>query len=150
QAISLTRPRWQDQVQAAGHTVNVVVELQELPIVDGRDADLREALANLILNAVDAMPKGGTLTLRSRTAHGDVIIEVSDSGVGMPAEVRERIFEPFFTTKGERGSGLGLAQVVRIVDRHHGEITVASAEGKGTTFTIRLPIGTGEYAAGEV
>src|SRR5262249_46519714 len=98
QAISLTRPRWQDQVQVGGHTVNVVVELQELPPVDGRDADLREALANLILNAVDAMPDGGTLTLRSRAANGDVIIEVSDSGVGMPPEVRERIFEPFFTT----------------------------------------------------
>jgi signal transduction histidine kinase/ActR/RegA family two-component response regulator len=142
QAISLTRPRWQDQVQAAGQMVTVAVELQDLPSVDGREAELREALANLILNAIDAMPNGGTLTLRSRAVGPDVVIEVSDTGTGMPAEVRERIFEPFYTTKGERGTGLGLAQVHRIVDRHHGEITVASAPGQGTTFTIRLPIGT--------
>ena len=142
QAISLTRPRWQDQAQAAGHTIIVAVELQEVPSVDGRDADLREALANLILNAVDAMPNGGALTLRSRAVGSDVTVEVSDTGTGMPADVRARIFEPFFTTKGERGTGLGLAQVHRIVERHGGEITVASAKGHGTTFTIRLPVGS--------
>jgi signal transduction histidine kinase/ActR/RegA family two-component response regulator len=150
QAISLTRPRWQDQVQAAGHTVTVTAELQDVPTIDGRAAELREALANLILNAVDAMPEGGTLTLGSRSSTSRVIVEVSDTGVGMPADVRARVFEPFFTTKGERGSGLGLAQVFRIIDRHRGDITVASAEGQGTTFTIQLPIGSGEAASGPI
>jgi signal transduction histidine kinase/CheY-like chemotaxis protein len=142
QAISLTRPRWQDQMQAAGQTISVAVELQEVPTIDGRGADLREALANLILNAVDAMPSGGSLTLRSRMVGTDVFVDVSDTGIGMSAEVRDRIFEPFFTTKGDQGTGLGLAQVHRIVERHGGEITVASAEGQGTTFTIRLPLGS--------
>jgi len=149
QAISLTRPRWQDQVQAGGQTVLVEVDLQEVPSIDGRDADLREALANLILNAVDAMPAGGTLTLRTRAVASDVFVEVTDTGTGMPADVRAHIFEPFFTTKGERGTGLGLAQVHRIVERHGGDITAASAEGHGTTFTIRLPIGSRVTAAAD-
>jgi signal transduction histidine kinase len=141
QAISLTQPRWRDQAQAAGRQIRVETELEQLPTVDGLPSELREALSNLILNATDAMPDGGTLTIRSRVDDGHVAVEVSDTGVGMPPEVQARIFEPFFTTKGESGTGLGLALVRGIVDRHSGEIAVSSALGHGTTFTIRLPIG---------
>ena len=139
-AISLTQPRWRDQAQAGGRTIRVEADLHDVPPVAGREAELREALTNLILNAVDAMPEGGTLTLRSRPEGERVAVDVSDSGVGMPPEVRARIFEPFFTTKGERGTGLGLAMVHGIVQRHGGELDVSSAPGAGTTFTIRLPV----------
>jgi signal transduction histidine kinase len=141
QAISLTQPRWRDQAQAAGHEIRVETELRPLPTVDGIHAELREALTNLILNAADAMPDGGTLTLRSRVEDGQVVVEIADTGVGMPPEVSARIFEPFFTTKGEGGTGLGLALVQGTVERHHGQIAVTSVEGRGTTFTICLPIG---------
>jgi signal transduction histidine kinase len=147
QAISLTQPRWRDQAQAAGHEIRVETELRTLPTVDGNHAELREALTNLILNAADAMSGGGTLTLRSRIEGGQVVMEVADTGVGMPAEVSARIFEPFYTTKGERGTGLGLALVQGTVERHQGQVAVASVEGRGTTFTICLPIGQTTAAA---
>jgi CheY-like chemotaxis protein/anti-sigma regulatory factor (Ser/Thr protein kinase) len=121
----------------------VQTELEPIPTIDGVAIDLREALANLIINAVDAMPSGGTLTIRTRQANGHVVVEVNDTGIGMPPEIRDRVFEPFFTTKGEAGSGLGLALVHGIVERHGGEIHVASTDGQGTTFTIRLPVGVG-------
>jgi len=139
QAVSLTQPRWRDQSQAAGRTIELDTDLAQVPPIAGRDSDLRDVLANLILNAVDAMPSGGRLTVRSRSVGEHVIVEVSDTGTGMPAEIRQRVFEPFFTTKGESGTGLGLALVHNIVERHGGEVHVASAEGHGTTFTIRLP-----------
>jgi len=138
QAISLSQPRWRDQAQASGQTIRVTAELGQVPQIGGRAAELREALANLIINAVDAMPSGGTLTLRTRLDDGMVVVEVSDTGTGMPPEVRERIFDPFFTTKGDRGTGLGLAMVQGIVEQHHGEISVESQQGKGTTFAMRF------------
>jgi signal transduction histidine kinase/CheY-like chemotaxis protein len=141
QAISLTQPRWRDQAQAAGRQIRVESDVQPLPTVDGIHAELRDALANLILNATDAMPSGGTLTIRSRVEHSWVVIEIADTGIGMSPEVSARIFEPFFTTKGEHGTGLGLALVRGTVERHQGHIDVESAEGQGTTFTIRVPIG---------
>ena len=147
QAVSLTQPRWRDQSQAAGRTIDLETDLAQVPPIAGRDSDLRDALANLILNAVDAMPTGGKLTIRSRSVGEHVIVEVSDTGIGMPAEIRQRVFEPFFTTKGESGTGLGLALVHNIVERHSGEIHVASAAGHGTTFTIRLPAVRAEISA---
>lgn len=138
QAISLSQPRWRDQAQASGQTIRVTAELGQVPQIGGRAAELREALANLIINAVDAMPTGGTLTLRTGLDEGMVVIEVSDTGTGMPPEVRDRIFDPFYTTKGDRGTGLGLAMVQGIVEQHHGEISVESELGKGTTFRMRF------------
>jgi PAS domain S-box-containing protein len=139
QAISLSQPRWRDQAQASGQTIRVTAELGQVPQIGGRAAELREALANLIINAVDAMPTGGTLTLRTRLEEGTVVVEVADTGTGMPPEVRDRIFDPFFTTKGDRGTGLGLAMVQGIVEQHHGEISVESELGTGTTFRMRFP-----------
>lgn len=146
QAINLTKPKWKDQAQAAGATVRVVPELSTVPSIAGEEPALRELLTNLIFNAVDAMPDGGTITIRTRRDGGRVVLEVADTGTGMSEEVRRRCLEPFFSTKGERGTGLGLSMVFGIVQRHGGEIDIRSAVGKGTTFVITFP----PQAAGEV
>jgi PAS domain S-box-containing protein len=138
QAISLSQPRWRGQAQASGQTIRVTADLGQVPAIGGRAGELREALANLIINAVDAMPEGGTLTLRTRMDQEMVAVDVADTGTGMSAEVRERIFDPFFTTKGDRGTGLGLPMVQGIVQQHGGEISVTSTPGQGTLFTMRF------------
>ncbi len=105
----------------------------------GLPGEIREALLNLVQNAIDAMPIGGTLTMRSFVDGGDACISVRDTGEGMSADVRERAFEPFFTTKGVKGSGLGLAEVYGIARRHRGTATISSVPGRGTEVTLRLP-----------
>ena len=143
--IGLTRARWSDMPQERG----VVVELDTSlavnePMVGAIESELREALTNLVFNAVDAMPEGGTLSIRTRrTPDGSrpgtldrVYIEVSDTGVGMDADTQRRCLEPFFTTKGERGTGLGLATVYGTVQRHGAEIYIVSAPGRGTTVQL--------------
>ena len=107
----------------------------------GRPSELNEVVTNLILNAIDAMPAGGMLIIRSHVERGDtVVLTVSDTGTGMPEAVRKRVFDPFFTTKGEAGTGLGLSVSYSIVKRHNGEMRVDSQLGRGTTFTIVLPV----------
>ena len=101
---------------------------------------LTEVFANLLNNAIDAMPEGGVLTITTRTEGRTVVITVKDTGVGMPETVRRRIFEPFFSTKGEGGSGLGLAMAYSIVKRHGGDIRVESEPGRGTIFTLAFPM----------
>ncbi|MBI2321732.1 MAG: response regulator, partial [Chloroflexi bacterium] len=147
QAIALTQPRWKDQALARGVTIAVHADLQPVPALTGSDAELREALTNLIFNAVDAMPTGGTLTLRTRAEDACVAVEVGDTGTGMPEEVRRRCLEPFFSTKGDRGTGLGLAIVHGIVQRHDGTLDIESALDVGTTMRLLLPI-TGARAEG--
>jgi CheY-like chemotaxis protein/anti-sigma regulatory factor (Ser/Thr protein kinase) len=110
----------------------------ELPPILGQPAEIRQALTNLILNAVDAMPVGGTLTLAGNATADEVILTVADTGVGMSEEVRRQVFDPFFTTKGGQGSGLGLSVVYAIMQRHGGHIDVASSPGTGATFTLRF------------
>jgi CheY-like chemotaxis protein/anti-sigma regulatory factor (Ser/Thr protein kinase) len=100
------------------------------------EGEVREALTNLFLNAFDAMPQGGTLTLRTRTVRGMVQVEVSDTGTGMDEETRRRCLEPFYTTKGERGTGLGLAMVFGVAERHSADLEIESVPGKGTTFRL--------------
>ena len=103
----------------------------------GVESEIREALVNLVFNAVDAMPEGGTLTLRTKVSHRPTRqptashVEVSDTGIGMDEDTRRRCLEPFFTTKGERGTGLGLAMVYGIVQRHSADIEIESARGQG-------------------
>jgi signal transduction histidine kinase len=149
QAVSFTKPKWDSQAFSAGSRIRVEVDFQEIPVILGDAARLRDAVTNLIFNAVDAMPKGGTLTLRTRAQGQDVLLEVSDTGVGMTEEVRRSCFEPFFTTKGQDGTGLGLAMVYGIAQHHSGTIAITSKPGHGTTFTLRLPASTTElYPAG--
>jgi signal transduction histidine kinase len=113
-----------------------------VPLVSARGAELREILMNLVLNAVDAMPAGGVITLGTRREGEWAVLAVSDTGPGIPPELRRRVFEPFFTTK-ETGTGLGLSIVSGIVSSYGGSIEVEAEAGRGTTFTIRLPA-TGE------
>ena len=145
QVIELTQPRWRALPEQRG----IVIELRKeyakgLPEVMGDEVELRDALTNLVFNAVDAMPEGGTLTLRTKAVvDGDgrstVRIEVSDTGIGMNEDTRRRCIEPFFTTKGERGTGLGLASVFGMLQRHSAALEVDSAPGKGTTMRMIFP-----------
>jgi CheY-like chemotaxis protein len=119
----------------------------EAPTVMAIESEIREALINLVLNATDSMPEGGVLTLRTghalesgKSVARRVFIEVSDTGFGMDEATRRRCFEPFFTTKGERGSGLGLAMVYGIAQRHGVDIDIRSAPGEGTTFRLVFPL----------
>jgi len=145
QVLQLTEPRWRALPQERG----IVIELRKeqaaaLPDVMGDEVELRDALTNLVFNAVDAMPEGGVLTVRTRAFEDEsglrtVQIEVADSGIGMDEETRRRCIEPFFTTKGQRGTGLGLASVYGMLQRHDARLEVDSAPGKGTTMRMIFP-----------
>jgi signal transduction histidine kinase/ActR/RegA family two-component response regulator len=150
QVVEIARPRWKDEAQARGALIGVTLALEPVSPVRGNAAELREVFLNLLLNAVDAMPAGGTVTLgvrRIETSNGnagqpDDAVEcfVQDTGVGMSAEVRQRAFDPFFTTKGARGTGLGLSVVYGIVSRHGGRVRIESRENTGTVVTLQLPV----------
>jgi PAS domain S-box-containing protein len=144
QSISVTEPRWRPAAQARGAPIQVRTEFQSKVSVFADEAELREVLTTLIFNAVDAMPRGGTITVRSSRDATHAILEIGDTGDGMTEEVRRRCFEPFFTTKGYNGAGLGLASAYGIIQRHRGEIQIRSEFGKGSTFAIRLPICSGQ------
>jgi GAF domain-containing protein/CheY-like chemotaxis protein len=145
-AVEMTRGRWQDEPQSRGVTIRLALDLGAIPPVDGQAPELREVLTNLVVNAAEALPRGGEIRIATRLWEGQVEVTVADTGVGMPDSVRRRIFEPFFSTKGPSGPGLGLAMVYGIVSRHGGEILVDTAEGVGSTFTIRLPVGRATQA----
>ena len=151
QVLDLTKARWSDMVQRRGTVIRVETELApDLPRIMGVESEIREALTNLVFNAVDAMPEGGTLTLRTRLTGLDaeraVAMEVTDSGIGMDEETRKRCLEPFFTTKGEHGSGLGLAMVYGMVQRHSCGIEIDSAPGAGTTMRLVFAVPTAAMA----
>ena len=150
QAAALTRPRWHGQALGSGATIQMTFGLAAgLPELLADAAELRELLTNLIFNAVDAMPQGGTLTLRTRHEEepGTLVLEVVDTGMGMDEETRRRCLEPFFTTKGDRGTGLGLAMVYGTVKRHGGHIELHSQPGEGTCFELRFPLDQPEPTA---
>lgn len=146
QAILLTQPRWKNQARSRGATIEIQPELGNVPPIAGDESALREALVNLIFNAVDAMPDGGRITVRTRRATDCGVIEVADTGTGMTEEVRRRCLDPFFSTKGKRGTGLGLAMVNTIAERHGGSLQIDSELGRGTTFALTLPL----HASGAV
>jgi len=145
QVLDFTEPRWKALPQQRGIVIELRRELAtQLPDVMGDEVELRDALTNLVFNAVDAMPEGGTLGLRTYAAmepdgRSTVRIEVSDTGLGMDPETRRRCIEPFFTTKGERGTGLGLASVYGMLQRHSAALEVDSEPGKGTTMRMIFP-----------
>lgn len=160
QVAHLTRVRWKDIPQERGIAIELKNEAApDLPPLMGAENEIRDALTNLLFNAVDAMPEGGTLTLRSRlrpsriaaqtgeASPPQVVIEVRDTGIGMTESVRNRCLEPFFTTKGERGSGLGLAMVYGMAQRHSAEVEIESELGKGTTVRLVFPAAAPQRAA---
>ena len=121
--------------------IEVIRELDpELPPVEASPEQMSEVLLNLVINAQDAMPEGGQLRIRTWAQDGRVHLQVSDTGSGIPPEVQEHVFEPFFTTKGEQGTGLGLSICYSIVQDHGGEIQLESQVGRGSTFTVLLPV----------
>ena len=151
--IELTRPRWRDLAQREGSSITVKCELEaEAPLLVCNAAELREALTNLIFNAVDALPHGGAIILAARsvirpdspggaTARQNLEVEVRDNGMGMDEKVRQRCLEPFFSTKAQRGgTGLGLAMVYAMVQRQKGRIEIESAPGKGTCMRLVFPV----------
>ena len=152
QVVGMTRPRWRDIPQSRGLMIEMLTDLEpHLPKLAGNESEIRELLTNLIFNAVDAMPDGGVITIRSRAtgpaaAAGtgkttrQIILEIADTGVGMDEATRQRCFEPFFSTKGQRGTGLGLAMVYGVVERHDGKIEIDSLPGKGTTMRLVFPV----------
>jgi signal transduction histidine kinase/ActR/RegA family two-component response regulator len=152
QVLDLTRASWSDMALRRGAVIEVSTALSDnLPNIMGVESEIREALTNLVLNAVDALPNGGKITLRTRVADGlsnltyetpsdRVYLEVSDTGLGMDESTRERCLEPFFTTKGEQGTGLGLAMVYGTAQRHGAEVEIESALGHGTTMRLNFPL----------
>jgi signal transduction histidine kinase/CheY-like chemotaxis protein len=140
EVIELTRDRWQDAARAAGLEIIVEPRLGGLPMLDGDEPALRELLTNLVMNAVDAMPAGGRITIETRQERGHALLSVTDTGSGMSDEVRLRAHEPFFTTKGVKSTGLGLSVSYGIARQHGGEVTIRSQEGRGTTIVVQLPL----------
>ncbi len=141
-ALEITRSRWKEDSTSRGIAIEVRADLGDVPAVLGDGAELREAMTNLILNAVDAMPEGGALTLATALVDERVEVSVADTGVGMTPEVREKVFDPFFTTKGPQGTGLGLSMTYGIISRHGGSIDVETEVGRGSTFRLSLPRGS--------
>ena len=149
QVVALTRARWSDMAQQRGTAIEMRTELAaDLPPVAAIEGQIRDALVNLVFNAVDAMPDGGPITIRTCLVTRDhapsVLLEVEDRGVGMDEDTRRRCLEPFFTTKGERGTGLGLAMVYGIAQRHGARLDIESEPGKGTiirmSFAVAAPV----------
>ena len=139
-ASEITRPRWKNCAEALNIHITLELHNRSNAHVMGDDSELREVLVNMVFNAIDAMPEGGTLSLSSRVVGESVVITVADTGIGMYPEVRSRVFDPFFTTKGKAGLGLGLAVSFGIIRRHRGNVEVESQHGHGTKFIITLPV----------
>jgi CheY-like chemotaxis protein/anti-sigma regulatory factor (Ser/Thr protein kinase) len=137
--LELTRPAWETDAKAQGVTVRVHRNLSARRAIRGNASELREVLTNLILNAVDAMPRGGDLYVTTQDDGGEVVVRVRDTGVGMDPQTSRLVFDPFFTTKAGKGTGLGLSVAYGIVTRHHGSITVESEPQAGAEFILRFP-----------
>jgi PAS domain S-box-containing protein len=147
EVVEITRGKWKNESERRGVKVEVGIKSQDPKPILGSRAEIREALTNLIFNAVDALPKGGSITIRCRSEEHASILEVVDDGVGMTEDVRARMFEPFFTTKGMSGNGLGLSMVYGIVSRHRGTVEVETTPDAGTVVRMRFPATTRERNA---
>ncbi len=144
EVIEITRPKWKDEAQGKGIQIDVATQLEEVPSVAGNASEMREVITNILFNAIEAMPEGGRIEIRTLRKNGEVHIRITDTGIGMTEGVKKKIFEPFFTTKPFSNTGLGLSMSYGIVKQFGGEIEVQSKVGSGTTFTIVLPASNGE------
>jgi PAS domain S-box-containing protein len=138
--LEFTAVRWRNEAEAKGIRIHIEKEFSTLPTTSGSAAELREVFTNIINNALDAMPQGGSIQIKTFKKNNHISIKIKDTGVGIPEDIRNRIFDPFFTTKGVQSTGLGMSTSYGIINRHKGTISVDSNEGKGTTFTINIPI----------
>ncbi len=139
EAIAMSRPRWQEQARAENAEIEIAMRLEDTPLILGNEAELHELMTNLIFNAVDAMPRGGTLSVKTFLEADNICLKVADSGVGMSDEVKKHCFNPFYSAGKKHGSGLGLSIAQGVVKRHKGDIVVVSEEGRGTMLKIRFP-----------
>ncbi len=140
EVVNITKTRWKQDMELKGIDVKLNINLTEVGPISADTNELREALTNIILNALDAMPKGGELDITTGSSDFQTYIKIRDTGVGMDEEAKGKIFDPFFTTKGGEGTGLGMSVVYGIIKRHNGKIEVESAVGEGTTVTLMFPI----------
>ncbi len=138
--LAITRPKWKEAAEKQGLLIQIVTDLENDVRIQGNRAELHNALTNLVFNAVDAMPDGGVLSLKTYQEDSSAVIEVRDTGTGMTEETIERIFDPFFSTKGDQGTGLGMSEVYGIVKRHSGHVVVDSKVGMGTTISLTFPM----------
>ena len=136
EAIESTKPAWKDTVQRLGSTINLHTDLRPVSIIDGSHEELKEAVCNVILNSIDALPEGGNIWIKSFMDNGKVVLQIGDDGIGMDENTKNKLFFPFFTTKGKKGVGMGLAVVYGILFRHQADIKVDSAPGQGAKFTF--------------
>jgi signal transduction histidine kinase len=137
ESVAIARPRMSSRVVALSR---ILEELGDVPPVLGHADQIVGAVVNLVANAIDAMPEGGTITVRTGVTDGRAFLTVADSGPGMTPEVQARVFEPFFTTKGAEGTGLGLANVFATMQRHGGSVSLETEPGKGAAFTLSFPL----------
>jgi len=140
QVIAVTEPRWRGQAQAQGVNIEIKTSLEEhLPTISGNETELREMIANVVFNAIDAIAKDGEIEIKTSAKNNHVVLEIRDNGCGMTEEVLKRCIEPFFSTKDEQGTGFGLGIVYGVVRRHNGAIDIQSKVGVGTSVTISIP-----------
>ncbi|MCP4271636.1 MAG: PAS domain S-box protein, partial [Gammaproteobacteria bacterium] len=141
QSVDFIKPRWENEAQAKGIKYSVDTKgMKSVPPIMCNHAEMREIFINMINNSLDAMPGGGNITFSTWSEDDTVFVSISDTGVGMPDEVKRYIFDPFFSTKGVEGTGLGMSTVYGIVLRHGGKIDITSKIGIGTTFTLQFPV----------
>ena len=138
-AVEITRTRWENEARLRGLDYQVELDASTCQYTIGSASELREVFVNLIVNAVDAMPGGGKISISCIRERNQLHLRFEDNGKGMPEDVQQKIFEPFFTTKGAQGTGLGLSVSYSIIERHDGSISVDSQQGRGAVFTIYLP-----------
>ncbi len=142
--VQATRPRWHDEPELQGIRIEVHTDLPDVPPIAATESGLHDIVMNLLFNAIDAMPRGGTIHLTTVHDQNEVRVIVQDTGIGMNEETQRRVFEPFFTTKADVGTGLGLSTVYGTISSWGGRVELQSTPDEGTTFTLHLPVWDGE------
>ncbi|MFQ5688117.1 MAG: ATP-binding protein, partial [Candidatus Scalindua sp.] len=151
EALKFTMPRWQTEAQSKGVEYKIVKHnfTTSKYRVRCKPSELREVVINIINNSIDAMPNGGKIELSVRTDGDNAVISISDNGIGISDDVKEKVFDPFFTTKGVKRSGLGMSLSYSIMTRYDGKIKIDSCPGKGTTMHLKMPLCFSEVAQHE-